>query len=232
VNVIHSDSFQSSLWGLARGVGVQVMVFPIEAVKVRLQTEVKPAIPKIWELYRGFLPQAMKIALKQMWCWPMITQLPQYFNKRGVPVYAGEFLTGIAIASLDALLTTPLEKLKISRITSGQTHQLLKDGWQGTSYHFAKHAVSWPTFLVAQKYFREENENPTLAGLAFVGVKVALTVSLISAPFDWANSIAMSGKTVCWKGLPFSMRGWSLSALCLMIHNISSIILIEKLEKK
>jgi hypothetical protein len=232
VNVWRHDLVQSSLWGLARGAFVHSIVFPLDVVKVRYQTEVLPSVPKITELYRGYLVQLIKISVKQAWSWPMITQMPNYLKKQGLPVYTRELVTGLSIASLDALFTTPLEKLKVQQITAQTTSYFFKEGWKGCFYHWKKLSVGWPTFLISQKYFREKSETKSMSSMALIGAKVALVVSLMQAPFDLQSSRALLGKEVAFCGWISSFRGWPFSALSLMIHNIFSVMLIETLENQ
>lgn len=113
------------------------------------------------------------------------------------------------------------------------------ESWRGSITLFGKLSVSWSTFLTSQQYlrdrYRKTQETPLdFSQLIQVGIGVAFFVSIASAPFDVANtkkqaqnlSIGDLFSTATWKTL---YRGWPLSALGLVIHNIASMIVIEKL---
>lgn len=98
------------------------------------------------------------------------------------------------------------------------------------------------SFLVAQKVLRDAEcarsgkQDLSSVQLMKVSLEVASVVSVISAPFDMANTLKQSrelGLTYLFSGnvLQKMFRGWSLSASSLIIHNIASITLIDYLER-
>ena len=70
-----------------------------------------------------------------------------------------------------------------------------------------------------------------------IGVPVAIVVSLVTAPFDIANTLKQAkdlSPTHLLSRVAMSKlyRGWPLSVLSLTIHNIASVIVIDKLGQK
>ncbi len=250
-----TDLVVSSFLGIARGVFVHSVIYPVEVVKVRYQCS--PGDPKISEIalrifqqegigafYKGLAPQLLKTSFKQVWCWPMITGMPSVFKDNRVGDLGQQALTGLSIATFDAATSIHLDRAKIVSAFTGTSKfcfkNAYKEGWKGFSTHWSKLSVNWVTFLTAQKYLRDQSSSTRplpLLEVTKIGIQVALIVSLASAPFDLVNTLKQAQNT------PFSQvlrrygffklyRGWPLSALSLVIHNIASIFLIEKLTKK
>lgn len=246
----------SSLLGVVRGISVHTLIYPLEAVKIRQQCShdqsksLRVALTLfrkegIAAFYKGLAPQLLKTSIKQVWCWPMITGMPSIFQRYQIEKLAQQVLTGLLIATIDAAISTPLERAKILSAFQGTSKFSLKnayrDGWQGFSTHWSKLSVNWITFLTFQKYLRDQSSGPSGQPLSFpeltkIGVQVALVVSLVSAPFDIANTLKHAQNLTPshlfsrHRMLKF-YRGWPLNALSLVIHNIASVVLIEKLGK-
>ena len=99
--------------------------------------------------------------------------------------------------------------------------------------------MNWIAFLTAQKYLRDQSsgsskQSLSLTQLTKIGAQVALIVSLVSAPFDLANTLKQAQNLTPFhlfsrQGVFKLYRGWPLNALSLIIHNIASVTLIEKL---
>lgn len=246
---------KSSLLGVVRGVTVHSIIFPLEVIKIQQQASLKKEMSYriaanllrtegIGGFYRGIVPQLVKTSLKQAWCWPIITELPKKLERYRVNPYVQQFLTGLSIATIDAAITTPLERLKILTIVNKPRElsfkNIYKEGWYGFRAHWSKLSVSWVLFLLAQKYFRERYREKSggqplsLPQLMDIGIRVAFVVSLCTAPFDVANTLKQSRNinpislfSGNWPGKMY--RGWPLNMLALVIHNIASVILINKL---
>ena len=246
----------SSFFGVARGVSVHTLIYPLEVVKIRQQcsqTEtkcLKIALivlrqEGIGAFYKGLTPQLFKTSIKQIWCWPMITGLPPVFQSYQIENLGQQVFTGLSIATIDAAISTPLERAKILSAFKGKNNfclkNMYKEGWQGFSTHWSKLSVNWVTFLVAQKYLRDRSNHCSGHTLSFpelikIGMQVALIVSVVSAPFDIANTLKQAKNLTpsylfSRQGFFKIYRGWPLNALALVIHNIASVSLIEKLGK-
>lgn len=243
-----------SLWGIARGVTVHTLIYPLEVVKIRQQCSqdksksfrIALMLLKqegIGAFYKGLAPQLLKTSTKQIWCWPMIAGMPSILQRYKIENLGQQALTGLSIATIDAAISTPLERAKILSAFKGTSKFCLtsayKDGWKGFATHWSKLSVNWVAFLTAQKYFRDRSSGLSGQPLSFpelskIGVQVALTVSLVSAPFDIANTLKQAQNLTpshlfSRQGIFKLYRGWPLNALSLVIHNIASVTLIEKL---
>jgi hypothetical protein len=256
IDVKESMWLQSSLYGLARASAVEVIVYPLEVVKLRQQCSLgaegslqiaRHVLGKegASAFYRGFVPQLLKSGQKQIWCWPMMVNVPIHLQSHGIKDPYRQILTALSISTLDAAISTPLERTKIlSAVTKGVRFSILgayKDGLRGFTAYWTKRSVSWVTFFTAQKILRERasarsKEPLSPSQLAWIGVQVALIVSVASAPFDYANtqkqannqnlSSLLSRKTIAvW------FRGAHLNFLSLVIHNIASVSLLAHLDK-
>lgn len=247
--------FMSSVWGLVRGIGVNTFIYPLEVVKIRQQCsqgETKSfRIAKevfqnegIGAFYKGLAPQLLKISIKQIWCWPMMTGMPSVFRSYDIENLQQQALTGLVIATIDAGISNPLERWKIILAFSGNSHLRLKnvfrDGWKGFSTHWTKLSVNWSVFLTTQKYLRDQSHHAsgdhlTLSQSIKIGTQVALIMSLVSAPLDIANTLRQASnlppsQLFNRRGMMKLYRGWPLNALSLTINNIASVSLIDWIE--
>lgn len=247
---------RSSFWGVLRGLSVHTLIYPLEVIKIRQQCSLNSENSARIALslfkgegfsafYKGLTPQLLKTSLKQVWCWPMITGIPvflQHYQLGDLPTHA---ITGLSIATIDAAITTPLERIKILSAYTGKASFSLRDvykhGWQGFTTHLSKLSVNWMTFLIAQKHLRERNssqsEQPlSLLQLTKIGTQVAVIVSLMGAPFDIANTLKQAQNLnfshfFSRNGIYKLYRGWPLNTLSLIIHNIASVIIIDRLSR-
>jgi len=246
--------FWSSLWGVARGISVHTLIYPLEVIKIRQQcsqnesksfriTLILFRQEGIAAFYKGLPSQLLKTSIKQIWYWPMITGMPSVFQRHQIENLGQQVFTGLSIATIDAAISAPLERVKILSAFKGTSTFCLKnayrEGWRGFSTHWSKLCVNWVTFLAAQKHLRDRSSDLSGQSLSFpeltkIGVQVALIVSLVSAPFDIANTLKQAQNLTPShlfnrQGLFKIYRGWPLNALALVIHNVASVTLIEKL---
>lgn len=244
-----NDLLSSSLWGVAREITVHTLIFPMEVVKIRQQcaptdsTSIRIALTILRQegpsaFYKGLIPQLVKTSLKQIWCWPMITGLPPLLKSYHIENLPSQALTGLSIATIDAAIGTPLERAKIISAFRGTSKFSLKNGWDGFGTNWSKLSVNWTLFLVAQKHLREQptKEPFPLSQLVKIGIQVAFIVSVASAPFDIANTLKQAknlapSNLLNRNGIFKIYRGWPLSSLSLIIHNIASVILIDRIDK-
>lgn len=247
---------RSSFWGFLRGLSVHTLIYPLEVVKIRQQCSTNSENSARIALslfkgegfsafYKGLSPQLLKTSLKQMWCWPMITGTPAFLQPYQLGDLPTQAITGLTIATIDAAISTPLERLKILSAYTGKVSFSLKDvykqGWQGFATHWGKLSVNWMTFLVAQKYLRDKDsiqpeQHLSLLQLAGIGIQVAIIVSLTGAPFDIANTLKQAKNLNPFylfsrNGVYKLYRGWPLNALSLVVHNIASVTVIDRLSR-
>jgi len=67
-------------------------------------------------------------------------------------------------------------------------------------------SVGWMTFLISQKYLRnqlrQDSEQPlSMAELAGIGMRVGLIVALVAPPFDNANTLKLAQNRKTWEFL-------------------------------
>lgn len=251
-----ANLMDSVFWGVMRGIFVHTLIYPFEVIKIRQQCLSTPekSYRVAWGIfqkegmhpfYNGLPFQLLKTGLKQVWCWPMITGTPIFLSRYNIGNLCEQALTGVAISTIEAVVTTPLERAKILAALTGKNvfslKSVYKDGWRGFATHWVKASVNWSVFLVTQKFLRDryhkKKDKLSFPQLIEIGVQVAVIVGLVSAPFDIANTLKqarnhsvfslLSKKTI--RGF---YRGWPLSTLSLMIHNVASVIVIDNLGNK
>jgi hypothetical protein len=246
----------SSFCGVVRAIVVHTLIHPLEVVKIRQQcsqgksksARIALALLQqegIGAFYKGLFPQLLKTSVKQFWCWPMIIEMPSVLQRYHIENLQQQALTGLSIATIDAAISTPLERAKVVSAFRGTSKfslkNVYKDGWRGFTTHWSKLSVSWVTFLTAQKYLRDRSrrsidEPLSLPQLVKIGTQVALIVSLVSAPFDVANTLKqaqnLSPSSLLNRNGIFKLyRGWHLHALSLTAHNIASVTLIDWMKR-
>ncbi|SRR5581483_2979611 len=231
---------------IARGLCVQPLLAPIDAIKICYQLNTLTTLQTAQQLYqkeglraffKGLPHQLIYTCAKQAWVWPCITTLPPFFKAQGMSNTSQQICTALTIALFDATISTPLEKGRIRAIASSEKikfslSSMYKNGWRGYTAHLARLSTAWTGFLLAQNYFRGENTTHTLPELIQIGAKTALVVSIFMAPVDIANTFVQAeNRTLShvFKTTPFPtlLRGFHLSATSLLAHNIASSIVYE-----
>jgi hypothetical protein len=246
----------SSIYGIARGLCVHTLIYPFEVVKIRQQCLSDPkncidVARTIFQkegataFYKGLKPQLVKTIVKQTWVWPIIAGVPTHLKRFNLGELRRLAMTGLFISTIDAAFTTPLERAKVRAASTGKytfsLNEIYNNGWRGFTTHWAKLSVNWITFLVAQKILRDHyRKTPehlfSLPELAGIGVLVAGIVSFVSAPFDTANTLSQAKNlklSQFFSGKEFRKfyRGSPVNTLVLIIHNIASVFVIDKLGK-
>lgn len=242
---------QIAILGGMRSLTTDVITYPLEVFKVRRQNpECTQSIYLIAKeifqqkglagLYDGVSYQLGKTLVRQFYCWPMITGVPIFLRSYGVGDALQQVITGISVATVDAL-TTPLERAKILIASANKStftwKDLLKEGWQGGRDYWIKRSVNMITFLTAQKYLRESNrengEKLPVLKLIKIAIQIAFVVSFVSAPFDFRNTSSMQSINPTGfflRGEFFKIyRGWPMSFYILSVHQTASVIMLEKL---
>jgi len=83
--------------------------------------------------YRGYVPNIVRVTMKNIYRWPMMIFLPSFYQNK-IPSSLAEHypglpkvLVGLTIANLETFVVCPLERLKIWNMTTGENkrHSLL-----------------------------------------------------------------------------------------------------------
>lgn len=256
IGVTKKDLAWSIVLGMGRGICVQTFLYPFDVVKIRQQcsdglksTQVARALLReegVGAFYKGLEPKLLQTIFKQFWCWPMIRGFPPFLEHYHIGNLQQQAITGIAIATADAAFLTPLEKskIKIATVIKGTAKfsfvSSYKGGWPGFKIYWYKLCVTWVAFLTIQKYLRDQyspKEPLALSQLVKVATESAFFVSFISFPFELANTrkqaLDLSPTLLLNRKEIFKLysRGWPPYFFCLLIHNIASVALIDKLYK-
>jgi len=252
------NPFISSFYGVCRAGVVMPALHPLDVVKVKMQTSKEPQgafhhSKKLWqqggvkEFYKGFQPQFLRMLLKQVWCWPIMTTVPKYWEKSGYHCLLSQALTGATIGLVDASISTPLDRLRVLAITQNKkdiSFTDLKKGWRGFPLLSLRLTTLWSSFLVSQKYFREQEEQRLgvesleVQHLIPIGMKTAGIACAISAPLDLCSNLYQS-KEVNYRTFLNSVkklkptnfyRGMTLTAGIMITHNFTSVYFLDRLK--
>ncbi|HEY2810432.1 MAG TPA: MC/SLC25 family protein [Rhabdochlamydiaceae bacterium] len=244
-----------SLFGVGRGIGVEMLTRPLRVVTTRQQNSDTPIYcsriakriyrqegPKAF--YKGVFAEILKGSSKEVWCWPVMIKLPLFLQRFNLSETQQHVTTGLSIALIHSLTTFPLEAIQQQAAHTGTTPSIFKMQWnktRGFPTYFAKRSVTWTTFFVAQKKLRSQSQEEgalSLAELVKTGIQVSLIVSAASAPFDVANTAKHTvgglnySQLVSLAGMRKLFRGMPLNWLSLFINNIASVALLEKFDKQ
>jgi len=256
IDFSYTTFLHNSVVGGLRGLFVEACIYPIEVVKVRQQcaatSETSLRLAKqvlqtegYKAFYQGLTPQLCKTGIRHCWSWPLMTHMPKFLASYGFGTISQQVCTGLTIAVFDATITTPLERTKLTSAFSGKSlfsiRHIYSGGWQGLTTYLIKRAVNNVAFLIAQQslrdHYRQKSEILDLPVLIKIGIQVAAIVSVVSTPFDFANTMKQTHNRnisclFSQHGITRLYRGWPLNTLLLTIHHIASVILMEMLSQK
>ena len=231
--------------GILRGVVVTTLIHPLHVIKTRQQT----SSSSLWAhriaqkilkeegrgaLYLGLNEHLAQNFIQQIWRWPLMMGMPTLIEKRmGInSSFLQQSLTGIAIASTDALFTQFLESEKILKMTKKAKENDLAHFWRAMGVNWGRLSFTWTIFLYSQQTYRDayrkrcNRDQLSVLELALIGTGVALTVGISGAALDHINSSVQSRSSISWRAL---MRGGPLYTTILVVHNAASVTLIDKL---
>ncbi len=171
---------EASYLGAIRGLLGLPIEHPFDAIKTKCQAEgglrsVRTVTKSMWAeagvrgFYTGAIPNATRVAIKQMYRWPMMLAFPSWYGKHlPQPVIetfpsAAKVATGLSIATLEVGVLTPLERIKVFLMTrplngpgirgflSANRGHVGKELSRGLNALFLKQMMSWVTFLVTDE---------------------------------------------------------------------------------
>lgn len=157
----------------------------------------KSIIRKIFEekgiigFYRGYLPNLIRVSIKQIYRWPMMIYFPKMYKKYlGDRPSLNKILTGLTIANIEILIICPLDRLKVFFMTSQKaknllmyfisvnSNRLIKELFAGLGPSYWRSNISWVSFLYLDqkckdiaKYLRND-DNLSFGDLLIVSMFV------------------------------------------------------------
>lgn len=227
---------EASLLGAGRGLFGLPIEHPFDTVKTRAQAnlETRSIITTITNVYkesgvRGFysgaIPNATRIAVKQMYRWPMMLGFPPFFKEvlpeniqKDYPSSV-KTATGLTIASFETGIISPLERLKVYLMTCKAEQKkisqffiqnkgkLLPELTRGLGAVYVRQMTSWVSFLVADDKFkkwekaRTQSENMSFTSLLRVSFLVGAVNTAANMPFDVLKTNLQKDKFIANQGM-------------------------------
>lgn len=210
---------EASFYGAARGLAGLPIEHPFDCLKTRSQASLKnlsslEVLKEIYQqngikgFYAGAVPNAMRLAFKQTYRWPMMLAFPGFYdsilsedlNKQFPSLKKG--LTGVTIASFETFFICPLERLKVWLMTAYNNEKSLttffkenkshlgNELFRGLNASFSRQIMTWSSFLVADFKFKSLAKEYTgekelsFASLMVVSAAVGMTNTAAIMPFD------------------------------------------------
>jgi hypothetical protein len=169
---------EAAIVGAGRGLLALPLEHPLDVIKTRAQAA--PEIRSTWEIakkayqsggirgfYSGAIPNGTRLAIKQMYRYPMMLSIPQFFKKT-IPVDFQKrhhdiepIVTALSIASFETFIISPLERCKVFLMTNDAKNKQLREFFQRNQGHlrvelfrgiravYVKQIASWASFLVS-----------------------------------------------------------------------------------
>lgn len=200
---------------------------PLELIKTKLQSSIsKKSGAQVAKeiylkngligLYAGLIPNTLRLIFKQVYRYPLLFLLPNFF-KRILPEHyekekrlAKKTLAGFSIALLEVYILCPLERLKVYLMTKKQfrlgslinfikqNKKILKiELFRGLNALFPKQIISWVSFLTTDyklkiyshtKFNIPFNEVLPYYFLISIGIFVGLVNVTVTLPFDFVKT--------------------------------------------
>jgi hypothetical protein len=165
-------------------------------------------IRKIYEekgligFYRGYIPNLVRVSIKQIYRWPMMIFFPRFFKKHfGENAVFNKILTGLVIANIEIFIICPLDRLKVFFMTSQKANnvfkyfisvnrnKLLTELFAGLGPTYWRSNISWVSFLYLDqrckdfaRYYRKD-DNLGFIDLIIVSMVVCFGNLLTSKTF-------------------------------------------------
>jgi hypothetical protein len=159
--------------GVSRSCVCLFLEHPLESIKTQWQTKIDikhkhEIVRHIFQekgligFYRGFIPNLIRVSIKQLYRWPMMLYFPKFYKKYS-PYNTDGFakvLTGLTIANIEIFIICPLDRLKIYFMTQDKVNKsvftyflyrhgenLSKELFAGLGPSFWRSNISWVSFL-------------------------------------------------------------------------------------
>lgn len=258
-----ADVAKTWMYGVFRGLGAQVFLYPLEVIKTNQQMSEKlisgwAVTRQIWKDFgvkgftQGFAPQLAKVLLRQGWWWPVIIYFPPLLSGYQVSPLMQQAITGVAVASVDTVVNSPLDRVRIL-LSTGKKRDMnfasfFRDGWQGAGPYWKKESVKWAAFLMGQHYFRKhlssgDGKPLSLFQIAQASFYLSFIANIAISPLDVITTLKQGKKLSILESahrekLPLLQilqrmyRGFPLNFTMTMLQITATVFLIDWLEVK
>jgi len=219
---------ESVVYGFFRTLVGLPFEHPFDSIKSRMQSKLGERVrfrETSREIYRtygiregfyaGFIPNAARTLCKQLYRWPLMLILPEFYNtvyseslRAHYPSIA-KISTGLTIAAFDTFIICPFERLKVFLQTKKDhislrtffqenRNNLVRSLFRGLDSMFWRQIISWVSFLYADHKFKRIARNyqnvpdqEALSGstLMVVSTLVGISNVFIVMPFDMTKTL-------------------------------------------
>lgn len=232
--------FVAATVGAGRGLVSLPIEHPFDTIKTRVQATQKPIFSAVHIIiknegvggfYAGAIPNAIRLATKQVYRYPMMLALPPFFegiiprsmqeDHKTLPQIA----TGLTIAHFETGFICPWERLKTYLMTKEdvkgkkirqfiQEHRgaMWSEVTRGLNAVYVRQMATWVSFLVADKKFKDmERERTKTQQLSFesllrVSLMVGSVNTLANMPFDVLKTQLQQSKFIHNEGVIQTMH--------------------------
>lgn len=165
--------------------------------------------------YAGFLPSLVRGVIKQVYRWPLMLVLPQFFSKvipdslQKTYTSLPKISSGMTLAAIDTFIVCPLERLKVCLQTKRNdlnirtffrenNREVAKSLFRGLEPLFYRQMISWVSFLYTDFKFKElaraflgltPKDQLENSHLLFISALVGVTNIAIVMPFDATKTL-------------------------------------------
>lgn len=206
-----------SFLGVTRSVSGFPIEHPLDVFKTKAQARASlsffPIISQVIKesglkgMYVGAVPSLSREVIKHSYRWPLTAWVHQVYESilpksMGNRDFTSKILTSISIAGVETFVVTPVERLKVWKITADKSNsyhtfhrdllsqQGIKALFWGLEAVFLKQISSWTTFMAANHFYKMRareidpaNQYP-ITRMLLINESIALTVSAVVLPFD------------------------------------------------
>lgn len=211
----------SSLFGMLRTMVSLPIQHPFDVIKVNWQANPKLknelAVLRMIQrekglkgLYSGYATNFSKHMFKSIYRYPLLSTLPRFYANLFGSTYEQnkhkmKLLTSFTLASVEAGLVTPFERLQVFIMTSKFSTSNYRDFYnmsktklrtemfKGFTPYFTKQIVAWTTFLQADTFYKNQvrklfdiKDNEMITGYKFAlcTALISMTTIFCVMPFD------------------------------------------------
>jgi hypothetical protein len=214
----------SAIVGVSRTIGGLPIEHPLDTIRTRWQanpTASSSSLAVAREIYTskgllgfysGALPNTTRRAVKQVYRWPMMLLLPNFYREHVLSQYIQQkyprlpkMLTGLSIANFEIVVINPLERLKVWLMTSPNRigileffkqskNNIIGELYRGISAAFWRQNVSWITFLYMDELTKtklrqyKQTNHLTHFDLFIAGMIVGFVNTAAIMPFDYVKT--------------------------------------------